>query len=395
MKILIFEPNTNGHRLNYLQIIIRTFIQRGHQVVLLTLDSLKESVFLKDIKNKQGEGFFIRYASMNSLTDKLYAGQKLYNREIINYFMIRRYLKNERSINYDLIFFPYIDNLARLLSLIKNPFGGIKYYGISMVPSFHYKKMGIKSSGTDFSWLKETLFIRLLKNSYARQILTIDRLMLDYIDTHYPEMKKKITYLADPVKFSGTRDRENSRSYFNIPKQAKVILVFGSISERKGIIELLQAAEDKGLPEDVMIIVAGTQAHDVSKKMKGLRLSEKQVLFINKYLDMNEEYMIFKSADLVWCGYKNFDGMSAVLIQAGAMGLPVIACDEGIISWITKKYQIGETINIKDKNQVIHSINSLLNNESLYHTFSENGKKLAKEHSLQQFEDVIAESITL
>ena len=54
---------------------------------------------------------------------------------------------------------------------------------------------------------------------------------------------------------------------------------------------------------------------------------------MNRYLNMDEENMVFSAADVVWLGYQGHYHMSGVLVQAGVMGLPVVASDEGLMAF--------------------------------------------------------------
>lgn len=396
MHILIFEPNLSGHRINYLKIILHALKEEDkYYTTLLTLESLRKSSALETLKTQFSDSFDITYTKLSPLIQSIYAGHKLYNRELINYFIVRKHIKRIRvAVNYDLIFFPYLDNLARMLSLTNNPFFGIRFCGISMVPSFHYRKMGIKTPKAYFSSIKEKLFVRLLKNKYTKQILTIDQPMYEYISNAYPHLLARITYIPDPITFSGKEDKLTSRNYFHIPEHKNVILLYGSVSERKGVLELLRASAHKNFPENLMVVIAGVQTNQIKKEIQALGYSQEDVLFIDKYLTSKEEYMVFKSADLVWCGYKDFYGMSAVLIQAGAMKLPVISSNEGVVSWITERYETGKTINIQEEEQIINAIRLILEDQKIHHKFSENGYALSKIHAIGIFKEKIIDTLS-
>jgi len=396
MQVLIFDPVISGHRFNYLRIITTALKNANHTAILLTLEAYKDAHKALELQ-KECEGYLkVEYLKLNKWQKNIYAGDKLYNKELINYLLVRNYLAQRKQYqNVDFIFFPYVDSLARLLSFIKNPFFGIKWSGISMVPSFHYVRMKVQVPPVKFIKLKAFIFINLLKNKYLSQLLTIDLPLEEYIGRYYPKLKHKIKYLPDPVEMHGKIDKDTARKNLGISPDSGVILLYGSISERKGVLELLKAAQHNNFPKHVKVIIAGVQTAEVKSKINSLpKNGNDQVIIINRFLTYEEEYALFKASDVVWCGYKNFYGMSAVLVHAAAMGRPVISSKEGVAAWLTERYQMGVAIDIKEEKEVIHAIEIIFNNGKAYQTYASNGMKMAKHHQAQYFSASIINALS-
>ena len=400
MTILIFEPNLSGHRSNYLWLSAKLFVQNGHRAVLLTLKENEGNRLLQQTKEKLGTGFSVHFGVQHKFERKLYAGKKLYNKEFLNYLLIKKFLKSSnRPEQINLIFFPYLDAIARFLSLTTIPFGGIPFTGISMVPAFHYQRMGINAPKPRLAPLGKILFLKLLKNRYLTTLLTIDQPLHEYIQRFHPKHAAKVRYIPDPVEMPGKSSKAAARAHFGIPDDVRVILVFGSIAERKGVLELLSAVFGKEKFDDLAVLVAGVQTGEVRSKIQAMgdwrQLIGQKIFIIDRYLDTEEEYMAFKASDVVWCGYKGFFAMSAVLVQAAAMGLPVVACQKGIAGWLTEKYETGKTIDVNSEKAIQQAIKSLMNNKEEYARLSQNGKTLSKMHKEVRFNEVLKETLKI
>ncbi len=398
MTILIFEPQLSGHWFNYLRLTASLFTKNGHETALLTLKQHEGNPLLENLMTALGTGFKVYFGTQYKWESGLYAGKKLYNKEFLNYRLIKKLLKSSsRPAQIDLVFIPYLDAMARFLSFTANPFDGIPFAGISMVPAFHYQEMRINAQKPRFPQLGKYLFLRLLKNRHLIRLLTIDQPLSEYTVKFYPELATKIRYIPDPVELGGKSSKEEARGHFGIPQAVKVILVYGSIAERKGVLELLDALAYNNTLEDVVVLVAGVQTEKVRNKIQSQTrwncLVGKKIFIVDRYLTTEEEYMAFKLSDMVWCGYKGFYAMSAVLIQSAAMGLPVIASREGIVSWLTEKHQIGKIVDVNSKVEIVEAIKDLVENYDEYVRYSKNGLTLSDMHDLSHFNSILLETI--
>ena len=116
---------------------------------------------------------------------------------------------------------------------------------------------------------------------------------------------------------------------------------------------------------------------------------------LNYFIDdanAEEEYMVFKASDIAWLGYRGHYTMSGMLAQAGSMGLPVIACKEGLIGWFTEKYELGVALNNLDEKEVINAINRLLLDKEKLFKFGNAARKCFTEHTTKHFTASVLES---
>ena len=77
--------------------------------------------------------------------------------------------------------------------------------------------------------------------------------------------------------------------------------------------------------------------------------------------------------------------MSGMLGKAGLMGLPVIACKEGLIGWFAKKYDLGVVLKEPDEISVIDAINRLLLDKEKLFKFGNAARKCFAGHTTNNF----------
>ena len=158
--------------------------------------------------------------------------------------------------------------------------------------------------------------------------------------------------------------REEARKRLNINKLGDIILVYGAISLRKGIEYLINAAMCDRFPENTLLLFAGAQDPAVQEYLMQphiqLMRSNGKLIEINRYLSVDEETMVFSASDLVWLGYKEHYGSSALMVQAGAAGLPVLSTHNGLIGWNVMQHGNGIIVDMDNPNQLANEISSIL-----------------------------------
>jgi glycosyltransferase involved in cell wall biosynthesis len=373
MNLLIIEPYMTGHRSVYIFKIAKHFTSLGNDVTLYTLSGqvvsselmklcdTNQRVILKFIGDNKN------HSSFGGLIDLAVGGFK-------NWLLFKRILKLEQKVaKVDLVFLPYFDYILYITALIGSPFGSVRFSGICMRPSFHYKKMGVIAPNKRLNFFKEFLFKRLLNNKYLKSLYSIDELLCEYIK------HEKLTYFPDPSDIDLTYSKEVSREFLGIPANEKVILVYGSLDRRKGIDSLLNAAVQLTSEMRPAVLLVGKQSEAVRHLLQGdagKQLSENKKLYIvDRFVDAKEEGLAFAASDTVWLVYSGHYAMSGVLVKAVQAGLPLIATSNGLIGYYTAKYKLG--IVFDGKNQSLLSAINLGCQESkpfLNHTW---GKALS------------------
>jgi glycosyltransferase involved in cell wall biosynthesis len=377
--------------MQYVRWIARGMINNGYDLQLVTfpesLDHPLYSVMQEECQHRIRPVLLPDYGGLSEEALLNQSGLlALLRRELTYHRLYRSFFRRvQREERPDVVFVPYMDYLTYAAALLGSPFGDIPWAGIVMRPSFHLESMGIPGPRSRLDRLKEKLFFRLLKNKALKKLLSIDESLVDYVSMERPELADRIDYLPDPAELVGDSSKESARQRLGIPLDATVILVYGALTARKGIDSLLLAAGEDGFPPRVHLLLAGRQSQDVanllrSPQAQSLR-SDGRLHEQNCFLDDNEEYDAFKASDIVWMGYRGHYTTSGVLVQSGAMGLPVISCMEGVIGWLTRKHGLGLSVEIDNPSAVAEAVAILECSSETAAVLRENALRFAASHS--------------
>lgn len=397
-NLLIIEPHMNGHHGVYLRWIVRGALERDCRVLIGTFeDSLRHPIFEAIVEKCQGTPEVITLPTLSTDYMSNTGTGGLLRRELAYRKLFKQlYHKMLQRAWPDFVFLPFLDYCTYAIALIGSPFGRTPWGGIVMRPVFHYKEMGLIGPNSCLLRPKEILFLRMLKQKENRALFTIDPSFDRYIKNKGSAGAEKLHYLPNPTEIEGDMTKQEARRALDIPENAVVVLVYGAISLRKGVDVLLTAALE--FSSEVHILFAGRQDPEVdcllqSSMAKHLLISGR-LHQMNKFLTDEEEYMAFKASDVAWLGYRNHYTMSGVLVQAGRLGLPVIACKEGLLGWLTQKHKLGVVVDTLDEKVVAEAINRLVSSKANLVCYGEAGKEYFSGHTADRFVTTIFESIS-
>jgi glycosyltransferase involved in cell wall biosynthesis len=247
--------------------------------------------------------------------------------------------------------------------MLREDFGGRGWSAVCMRPDFHCSSMRISRLPFRLtSWVRRALFISAARSAIPGALITIDPLLADYMERR--AATRRLVYLQDaadvaPVVIS----RESARAALALPQGRPVLLVYGSIDWRKGVRELLESQITLQEDRQPVIVLAGALTNSIRNWLGAdcwkRQVRDGQLLIIDRFTSSNEASMLFSSCDAVWLGYRGHMGSSGVLWQAVAHGRPVIACDEGLIGWLARKYRLGVVIDVSRHESVSRAIADL------------------------------------
>jgi len=243
------------------------------------------------------------------------------------------------------------------------------------------------------------LFFRLLGSKSLRKLFTIDETLVQYANQYRSGSAEKLRFVPEPYQFDRAHSRTQARLELGISDGTVVLLVYGALNGRKGIDALLSALRQSDFPDEVDILLAGVQDEDVrrllaSPEFGALRNAER-LHEQDWFLSDEEEHMVFQAADIVWLGYKRHYTRSGVLIQAGMMGLPVVACEVGLLGWLTRKHNLGLSVSVDDARAVVEAIKTLARERDLSNYFGRNGRKHSADYTVKEFAGRICDGLHL
>lgn len=392
-RVLVLEPNATGHHGVYLNWIVRGMLSRGLHVGVVSTGKALSHPSLEDLAHHHGESltFYTNVTAPASVRRLSSIG--LVHSELAHWALFRNWYRTVAPrLQPDLVLLPYLDYCLYAVGLLGSPFGSTSWAGLAMRPSFHYQSSGVIAPQPTQSLLKRRLFQRAIKQRSLRALFTTDEPLARYMER---TRTRRIVYLLpEPINIGAKMDKAEARRSLNLPRPGKLVLLYGQVDHRKGLRELLLAAQSPKFPTETSIVVAGsvTESAKILLRQPWVKslLQDSRVFVLDHFLDAGEERAVFSAADVVWLGYRGHYVSSGVLGQAGRMGIPVLACPEGVIGWTTRKYGLGLCVPPSDSDAVGSALTELTADTEATRTMALNGKEAFARHTVDDAIDVLS-----
>ncbi len=395
MRLLLVEPGASGHHLTaYTRFITRAAVERGWAVDLLTTASSVNHPAFKVVTREVPTGMrtFVMPEVAAVESSRV---TSLLHQQLRHFYATKRGFRAIPGSPPDMIYIVTLDNYEKVLGCLGSPFGGHLYGGMLVNPKYHRKAMGIGPAGRSDT-IYERLFRRMLRSTNLACATVVDESFFEYAMHAGRNEYSKLRLVPEIGELSHRVARADARAGLGLGPGRFVVLVYGGISARKGIAELLTALDR--FETAATVLIAGKQYDDVQLFLRGdvaVRLrTQGRLIESNEFQSEEMEAHAFAAADAVWLGYtRGFYGSSGVLFQAASAGLPVLACDQGLIGWLTRRHNLGVTLDPMQASSVHEAVRALGNDYKARRQFGENGRLLAKAHSGDVFGRAVCDAL--
>ena len=246
--------------------------------------------------------------------------------------------------------------------------------GILFRPSVHYGHIGPYRPclGERLRDLRKAVLYRLmLRNPAVNAVLSLDPYFVDYARVHYAHAEKVVD-TPDPVCPAPTPAASDTTLARSVPEERKLLLLFGELTPRKGILTLLQSL--KQLPRDaaqrIAIMAAGaidppirTAVQDAVAELHRTR-PELWLHLEDRRLATGEIAALVQRSALILAPYQRFVGSSGILLWAAQAGRPVLCQDYGLMGRLAREYRLGITVDSDDPRALAESIAAFARNRA-------------------------------
>ena len=338
--VVIIEPNFTGHRWRYVEWIAQACLEAGYPVLVVTENSNEDHRLAREIMSARREDLQIAFVDKESQRHS--RGLKRVSYARFHAYFKLAYDSVKRAERVRLVVVPYVDYFFHALPLLGSPFGRTPWIAITMRATFHHRKVGVRTPGRPLvNILKQLLFRRAVHTRGLRTLLSIDPTLPEWVGRAKPKHGASVEYVADPFPDAKAEDPLVARERLGLDPAGRYLLVYGSISERKGICELAEALA--GMKEDApTLLLAGEQDQEVRGFMRAfIPILKPAPVILDQFVSNEMERDLFSACDVVWLGYKGHYGMSGVLVQAYRFDKPVVATSDGLIGWFCRGGQLG------------------------------------------------------
>jgi glycosyltransferase involved in cell wall biosynthesis len=395
MRLILVEPNlSSGHHPMYARVLSEEALARGWNVRLLT------TVGNRNATGKNTLPVDPSFTLCDTLPPAPNLSPGRMNALRIQWHYFSEIKRNVAAMTdreaADFVYVSNLDYFVRMLAAFGSPFS-IPFAGFLAQVHFHLRECGVEAPSRRYAWVDAWVFRRLLKVRLLRAVLTTDDTLPAFASQKQLPNWTKLKWIPELTTIRRKVGRDAARRTLGVPDRSFLVLCYGALSKRKGVLELLNALADPICPRQATVLLAGRQESDIELIMGAEPASrlrnEGRLVEMNRYLTDDEEATVFSAADCVWLGYVNYYGISGVTIQAAISGLPVIACREGIVGYWVRKYDIGITVDVRNPALVAAAIRQLSEQPELRTRFRSNGLRLQDQHGPGAFARAVCDAI--
>lgn len=257
----------------------------------------------------------------------------------------------------------YLDHLQLALAFGLVPLGKARLSGILFRPSLHYGE-GESLGERVRQWRKRLLLRAMARTKRLDHVFTLDHSAVPALRA----IGLRAVPLPDPVAPAppGGASAEEVRRRFGLDPGRVVMVLFGALDERKGVIPLLDALAGLS-PTDLGrlgLLLAGPLVprlrENVDERAATLRAHGAQVTVYDAFVPVAKIQPLLRAADLVLGTYRRHVGSSAVLIRAAAAGRPVLSQDYGYMGEQVRRHRLGRTVDTENPAEMTRALSAAL-----------------------------------
>jgi glycosyltransferase involved in cell wall biosynthesis len=381
MRVLIAGAEAASHHMLHVRLIAREALRRGRRVVLATTE--------ESLRHPAGKAVVEEFSGALEVVRMPKVGPDRPGHEPLVELADQReqlacFQKAVDEVRPDAVYLVDLDSVCRASAEARRPFAGIPWSGMLIRFTFHRAAMKISCGGDVSDW-EEAVLKSLLAQEDLRAVATIDESLAGYARTHLPSVGEKLRWVPDTCDMEAVPDRAEARRALGIPEGLNLLLVHGELTARKNVGMAIEAVATCDALRETGVLLSGKQDADVRRQLSSphadhLR-AQRRLWEVDRFLVGSEQEACFAAADAVWVCYRDFFGMSAVLVQAGRAERPVVACRDGLIGWLANRHELGPVVESSIRDAVQNALVQVMHDSEARARYAANGAAMAKRHA--------------
>jgi glycosyltransferase involved in cell wall biosynthesis len=394
MDLLLYDITLSGHHGTYLSAIAAEAMQRRWRVSVVLPKRVEQHQHFEALRKIVGH-------PNTFLSDHWVETPARFTR----LSLFRHHLAQRRAAidslrpfkgKCDFVYAPNIDYMDKAIQFLGAPSYPTPFGGACMRVRFHMKAVGVRGAAFSAAGMLEALtFRRLLTAKGVACVTTADPSLVRFCEAQRSKKFRKVRFFPEMGMDRPSISGNEARTQLGFGAEDRIVLVYGMITERKGIRELFNSLDTLGPNSPIKVVIAGPQDDDTRNFLAANINSRyaQRVRLIDGHVDRDLEGTLFAAANAVWVAYKGHSTMSSVFYQAACCGLPVIASNYGILSWLVEEQGVGISVNPQDPAKTGELIYKLLCGGSEYAGICKNSEELARLHSPANFARAVCDAI--
>ena len=406
LHILVFEPRLEGHYSDY----IRHLVQYAHrQSVPIKLTLLVHP----DFKARFWDAIKVECEASHECVDLIPFGPREHAlcthnvlpqwiRSLFQWFTMMKYLRRTGTVHGH---FLYVDTLQLAFALKLRAPKGVTLSGILFRPTVHYEQLW--QTPTNFrqritNYRKTALYKRMLNHPALSVIFSLDSYFAEYAAQSFKQ-GDKIRALPEPGLFPQdlATYRPSDIVGCDIPEDRTCFLLFGGLTPRKGIFEVLEALGmlDSKITSKTAVIFAGKLQDAIRtefrERLDQLTSDTPEIWthLEDRYINPAEITDLIIRCDVVLIPYQHHVGSSSVLLWAAGAQKPVIIQKYGLIGALARDHKLGLVVDATKPQAIASAIQAYVEKDVTDFCDTNSIKQFAEFRTPKQFAMTIFDEI--
>lgn len=393
--VLVFEPDHRGHQAEYIEHLIRYTCAHDVQVRLVLLvhpDLVQKISGVVGRSDSSSSKVQIETLNAGELADMEQRGRAL--RDWNQWSIIQQRAANVGASH---VLSLQLDFQQLALSAHRNLPRGCDFSGILFrapsVPHRRAREAGVSALERLRDRRKWAMYRLMFLNRRLRVVFSFDPAFAEHAQRRL-KGGEKVVVLRDPVPVNS--DKSRTRPALQIddgPTPRKRLLLFGSLSDRKGVFQTMDALKllDPSIQERLFVTYAGQiQSADREKFVRRFEQLQAtrgklELRWLDAFLSDEELSGLIAASDLILAPYQRHVGSSGVVLRAAAAGKPVLTQNYGLVGSTTRQHHLGLTVDTSNPVEIARGITTFVEGSGEFPFSSAAAKALAQKHRPEEF----------
>lgn len=375
-RLMLFDLSVGGHHSGYIQHLIHYWGKQqlpGQLSIVVLPQFMTQHADVVELANKWTSEK-VRWVPISEVeAADLVNRSSFVNRTRLAFQEWGLFCRYAKQLKVDHAVLLYLDNAQVPIILGGTP--PCLFSGIYFRPTIHYDEFSnFCPNRRDRlqQWRERVQLARVMKNSQIHTLLCLDPFVVPYLHRQYTPVKSgkvQAVHLPDPVQVydHSLNQVQTLKQDLGIAPERQVCLLFGALTRRKGIYELLTALGQLSTSDcqHLCILLVGPLAQDdqlrIMEQIQELQKSQPiHIILSNKFVADKDIQPYFQLADVILAPYQRHVGMSAIVVRAAAAQTPLLASDYGLMGELTRRFQLGYAVDSTNPAAIAHALSHCL-----------------------------------
>lgn len=398
MRVLYIEPEATGHRFAlYLRNFAVEAVSRGWEVILATTGAAKTHPSYRELER---DGLLAGSVEFDLQPPPgTTAPLTIARRQVQAFVAYGRAAEEARRRFYvEHVVVPFLDDIRYPVAMLGTPFRTLPCTGVMLRIAHHHFAAGVSRHPGRRDRVEQMVFRRLLRTPGIERIGVIDEsLFLPSVMRKLGNDGARLVLLPDPMQKFEPLDRHEARRRLSFPDHAFLVLLYGSLSRRKGVHDFVATLRQPGIPDGIVGVIAGRPDAETSSFLQSVQsdplVTSGRLRLELGFLSDERSRDYFAASDVVWVAYRDFPFMSGVLVQAAGCGKRVLATDGGLIGWLTRRYGLGEVVAAQDPSSFAVALQHLASHQGTDASWDTDAMSFAAAHAPEHFGRALCDAV--